>query len=170
VPLTPGPTRRSGIAIQDRRRGTKRCHRLQAAVTARSRSNPHRGGHQSRGRRPPWPRGTSPSSSSLSVKPGNSAAERARNRNRHHPDRLLMRQGHGDDLYERWSDTKMASLTPRHGERKVRGRRTQRPAANTVLTTAVETWGRSWTPRCPEQAIWPDQADCRGLAWTRTFS
>ena len=22
----------------------------------------------------------------------------------------------------------------------------------------------------PEQVIWPDQADCGGLAWTRTFS
>ena len=110
VPLTPGPTWRSGIAIQDRQRGTKRCHRLQAAAAARSRSNPNRGGHQSRSRRPPWLRDTLPSSSSLSVKPGNSAAERARNRKRHHPNRLLMRQGHGDDLHEHWSDSSSSSL------------------------------------------------------------
>ena len=24
----------------------------------------------------------------------------------------------------------------------------QRPAANAVLTTVVDAWGRSWTPRC----------------------
>jgi hypothetical protein len=34
-------------------------------------------------------------------------------------------------------------------KRKVRGRRIQRPAANAVLTTALDTLGRSWTPRCP---------------------
>ena len=75
-----------------------------------TRSNPNRGGHQSRSRRPPWLRDTLPSSSSLSVKPGNSAAERARNRKRHHPNRLLMRQGHGDDLHEHWSDSSSSSL------------------------------------------------------------
>ena len=25
------------------------------------------------------------------------------------------------------------------------------PAANAVLTTAVDAWGRSWTPRCPNR-------------------
>src|SRR5262249_7069318 len=34
-------------------------------------------------------------------------------------------------------------------ERKVSGHRIQGPAANAVLTTVVDTWGRSWTPRCP---------------------
>ena len=28
----------------------------------------------------------------------------------------------------------------------------QRPAANAVLTTVVDAWGRSWTPRCPSRS------------------
>ena len=28
-------------------------------------------------------------------------------------------------------------------------RRMKRPVANTALTTVVDSWGRSWTPRCP---------------------
>src|SRR5689334_346170 len=28
----------------------------------------------------------------------------------------------------------------------------QRPAANAVLTTVVDTWGRSWTLRCPSRS------------------
>jgi hypothetical protein len=28
----------------------------------------------------------------------------------------------------------------------------QRPAANAVLTTAVDTWGRFWMPRCPSRS------------------
>src|SRR5580704_6748606 len=34
-------------------------------------------------------------------------------------------------------------------ERKVIGLRLQRSAANAVLTTVVDAWGQSWTPRCP---------------------
>lgn len=37
-------------------------------------------------------------------------------------------------------------------ERKVRGRRTQRRAANAVLTTVVDTGGRPWTPRSPSRS------------------
>jgi hypothetical protein len=37
-------------------------------------------------------------------------------------------------------------------ERKVRGRQTRRPTANAVLTTVVDTWGRSWTPRCSSRS------------------
>jgi hypothetical protein len=37
-------------------------------------------------------------------------------------------------------------------ERKVRGRRIRRTAANAVLTTVVDTWGRPWTPRCPSRS------------------
>jgi hypothetical protein len=43
-----------------------------------------------------------------------------------------------------------ADLTPR-SKRKVRPR-IQRPAANRVLTTAVDPRGRSWTPRCPSRS------------------
>jgi hypothetical protein len=53
------------------------------------------------------------------------------------------------------------------GERKVRARRVQRPDANTVLTTAVDTWGRSGTPRCPNRSsglIRRTVVDSRGLA------
>src|SRR5215472_13351014 len=54
------------------------------------------------------------------------------------PRRFGKRVGDDDDS---WQD-----------KRKVRGRRVQRPAANAVLTTAVDTWGRSWTPRCPSRS------------------
>ena len=34
-------------------------------------------------------------------------------------------------------------------------RRVQRPAANAVLTTVVDTWGRFWTPRCLSRSSGP---------------
>ena len=37
-------------------------------------------------------------------------------------------------------------------ERKVRGRRIQRPVASAALTTVVDAWGRSWTPRRPDSS------------------
>ena len=44
-----------------------------------------------------------------------------------------------------------ASLTPRH-ESGRSGSPDTGPAANAVLTTAVDAWGRSWTPRCPSRS------------------
>src|SRR5690348_1648646 len=45
------------------------------------------------------------------------------------------------------------------------GRRIQRPVANAVLTTVLDTWGRSWTPKCPSESSgllrWP-AVDSRG--------
>ena len=37
-------------------------------------------------------------------------------------------------------------------ERKVKGRGYRGPTANAVLTTVVDAWGRSWTPRCPSRS------------------
>ena len=42
-------------------------------------------------------------------------------------------------------------LTP-HLESGRSGVAVQRPAANALLTTVVDTWGRSWTPRCPSRS------------------
>lgn len=49
---------------------------------------------------------------------------------------------------------------------------TSEPAcpANAVLTTVVDTWGSILDVEMPDQAIWPAQVVCRGLAWTRAFS
>ena len=62
-----------------------------------------------------------------------------------------------------------ASLTPRSGSGRS-ARQTEMPVANTVLTTVVDTWSRSWMPRHP---IWSSgllRWPAGGLAWTRTFS
>jgi hypothetical protein len=37
--------------------------------------------------------------------------------------------------------------------------------ANGLLTTAVETWGWSWTPRGAKRVMLPGQAACNGRAW-----
>jgi hypothetical protein len=38
-----------------------------------------------------------------------------------------------------------------------------------ILTVSLFTAAISYA-EMPEQVTWPDQADCGGLAWTRTFS
>jgi len=53
-------------------------------------------------------------------------------------------------------------------ERKVRDRYAYRPLANDLLTTVVDAC--ILDAEMPEQVIWPDQADCGGLTWTRAFS
>ena len=55
-------------------------------------------------------------------------------------------------------------------KRKVRDRRIQRPAANAVLTTVMDTSGSNLDAGMPEKVIWPAQADCGGLVWTRASS
>lgn len=35
-----------------------------------------------------------------------------------------------------------------------------------VLTTAVETWRRAWTPRAASKGVWPAQVTPGGPVWT----
>ena len=42
--------------------------------------------------------------------------------------------------------------TPREGSGRSRATAYRGPAANAVLTTVVDTWGRAWTPGCPSRS------------------